>query len=172
MNKRIEKLENTYRSLLSGFGGPPIGEIIDKINEIVDVLNGEQKEPNVQIDTWQKRFNEQKQMLDDLAEYYGLREQKEQTLEEKSEIPTNLDELLDDYFEALVVPEHQIIFEDTYRKIATDFFRMGQGASEKPMNLDLEIEIEDTRLEFCDEVDGITIEIIAKRFYELGRNAK
>jgi len=94
------------------------------------------------------------------------------TLEEKSEIPTNLDELLDDYFEALVVPEHQIIFEDTYRKIATDFFRMGQGASEKPMNLDLEIEIEDTRLEFCDEVDGITIEIIAKRFYELGRNAK
>jgi len=89
-----------------------------------------------------------------------------------SEIPTNLDELLDDYFEKLVVPEHQIIFEDTYRKIATDFYRMGQGASEKPMNLDLEIEIEDTRLEFCDEVDGITIEIIAKRFYELGRNAK
>ncbi len=44
--------------------------------------------------------------------------------------------------------------------------------SGKPINLDLEIEIEDTRLEFCDEVDGITVEIIAKRFYELGRNAK
>jgi len=56
------------------------------------------------------------------------------TLEEKSEIPTNLDSLLDDYFEKLVVPEHQIIFENTYRKIATDFYRMGQGASEKPNN--------------------------------------
>ena len=67
--KQIEKLENEYRSLLSGFGGPPIGEIINKINEVIDVLNGEQ------------------------------------TLEEKSEIPTNLDSLLDDYFEKLVVPE-------------------------------------------------------------------
>jgi len=56
------------------------------------------------------------------------------TLEEKSEKPTNLDDLLDDYFEKLVVPEHQIIFEDTYRKIATDFYRMGQGSSEKPNN--------------------------------------
>ena len=132
---KIEKLERRYIGPNTGCGGATFSDVIDKINEIVDVLNGEH------------------------------------AIEEKSEIPTNLDELLDGYFEKLVVPEHQIIFEDTYRKIATDFYRMGQGA-EKPMNLDLEIEIEDTRLEFCDEVDGITVEIIARRFYELGRTAK
>jgi hypothetical protein len=133
---KIEKLDPAFIGSNAGSCGASVDEVVLKINEVIDVLNGEQ------------------------------------TLEEKSEIPNNLDDLLDDYFEKLVVPEHQIIFKDTYRKIATDFFRMGQGASEKPMNLDLEIEIEDTRLEFCDEVDGITIEIIAKRFYELGRNAK
>ena len=51
---------------------------------------------------------------------------------EKSEPPSNLDELLDDYFENLQVPDHQIIFEDTFRKIATDFY--GYGRSEKPNN--------------------------------------
>ena len=45
----------------------------------------------------------------------------------------NLDALMDDYFEKLVVPEHQIIFEDTFRKIAKDFY--GYGSSEKPNNL-------------------------------------
>lgn len=49
-----------------------------------------------------------------------------------AETPSNLDELMDDYFENLQVPEHQIIFEDTFRKIAKDFY--GYGISEKPNN--------------------------------------
>ena len=89
---KIEKLERRYIGPNTGCGGATFSDVIDKINEIVDVLNGEQ------------------------------------TLEEKSEIPTNLDSLLDDYFERLVVPEHQIIFEDTYRKIATDFYELGRNA--------------------------------------------
>ena len=58
------------------------------------------------------------------------------TLEEKSEKPTNLDDLLDDYFEKLVVPEHQIIFEDTYRKIATDFYEFCETRMKEQMMKD------------------------------------
>ena len=91
MEKKIEKLRNPYVRGNEGCSVSMI-DLLEKINEVIDVLNGEQ------------------------------------TLEEKSEIPTNLDDLLDDYFEKLVVPEHQIIFEDTYRKIATDFFNYGRNA--------------------------------------------
>lgn len=39
--KRIEKLEEPYLDCSSGCGGASFSEVIIKINEIVDVLNGE-----------------------------------------------------------------------------------------------------------------------------------
>ena len=101
MGKKIEKLERRYIGPDTGCGGATFSDVIDKINEIVDVLNGEQKE-----------------CVADAGK--------------TSETPSNLDELLDYYFENLQVPEHQIIFEDTFRKIVKDFY--GYGSSEKLNN--------------------------------------
>ena len=44
MDKKIEKLERRYIGPDTGCGGATFSDVIDKINEIVDVLNGEQKE--------------------------------------------------------------------------------------------------------------------------------
>lgn len=54
-----------------------------------------------------------------------LEKQQEQKPAESS---TNLDEILDDYFANFNVPEHQIIFEDTFRKIAKDFYELGRNS--------------------------------------------
>ena len=82
---------------------------------------------------WQKEQDD-KELSEKIAAAYqlGRSDERKQKPAEKSEIPTNLDDLLDDYFEKLVVPDHQIIFEDTFRKIAKDFY--GYGSSEKPNN--------------------------------------
>ena len=62
---------------------------------------------------------------------YELNPRYGQPLAEPSETPSNLDELMDSYFENLQVPEHQIIFEDTYRKIAKDFYGYGHDAKQE-----------------------------------------
>ena len=133
-----KELENTSASTMipSGWAKDP-----DKCPEYcvrshcLGCPNYEQKEQNPNIELIQRswymegyhdgKFKQEPKWILKTGEggpTHELNPRYGQPLAETSETPSNLDALMDSYFENLQVPEHQIIFEDTFRKIAKDFY--------------------------------------------------
>lgn len=81
-----------------------------------------QKEPTKEELYAEAGTTEKEYIANTMKMVRAMREKKQE--QKPAESSTNLDEILDDYFANFKVPEHQIIFEDTFRKIAKDFYEM------------------------------------------------